>query len=278
MKQRIEKLYLPILVFILVSAGFAHFFAPQEFVPSIPTILPFPLEIVYLTGIIEVLAAIGLLLPKWRKLTAYMLIVYFIAILPAHFQMIISGTEIFGFGGKTFFIVRVFFQLIPILLAWKVRHSAQKSVVPALDWMDNELLKRWELPDAWHSKWLWIAAWHNLAFGYWVVIYPNQAFELFGMEMPEYPFVWQSVGMIVGVYGIGYGIAAFDEMRHWVIVLVGWLGKIFGPIGFVYTFFTGDIALVFGTILIFNDLIWYPSFWSIMIKKFKLLRAEMQLG
>ena len=38
--------------------------------------------------------------------------------------------------------------------------------------------------------------------------------------------------MIVGVYGIGYAIASTDPLRHWPIVLVNSLGKIFGPIGF----------------------------------------------
>lgn len=274
MLQKIKRFYLPTLIFIFVTAALAHFISPQEFVPSVPSALPFSLEIIYLTGVIELVLAVGLLFPSWRKLTAYLIIAYLIAILPAHFEMIIKDHEIFGVSGRVFFIIRVFFQLIPIFMAWEVRHSTQKSILPFLDWMDSKLQERWQKPDAWHSKWLLVAAWYNLAFGYWVVIYPTQAFELFGMEMPVYPFVWQSVGMIVGVYGIGYGIAAFDEMKHWVIVLVGWLGKIFGPIGFVYTFFNGEIALVFGTILIFNDLIWYPSFWSMMIKKFKLLRAE----
>ena len=39
--------------------------------------------------------------------------------------------------------------------------------------------------------------------------------------------------MIVGVYGVGYATAALDPSRHWPVVLVGLLGKIFGPIGFL---------------------------------------------
>ena len=38
--------------------------------------------------------------------------------------------------------------------------------------------------------------------------------------------------MIVGVYGVGYWIAGDDPYRHWPIVLVGFLGKAFGPVGF----------------------------------------------
>jgi small multidrug resistance pump len=49
------------------------------------------------------------------------------------------------------------------------------------------------------------------------------------MELPRYPDIWQCVGMIVGVYGVGYLIAAFDPLRHWPVILVGLLGKVLGP-------------------------------------------------
>ena len=72
---------------------------------------------------------------------------------------------------------------------------------------------------------------YNLCFGLFAILLPNSMFELIAMEPPKYPELWQCIGMIVGVYGVGYIIAAFDPARHWPIVLVGFLGKIFGPIG-----------------------------------------------
>ena len=57
-------------------------------------------------------------------------------------------------------------------------------------------------------------------------------FRAVGIEPPNYPELWQCIGMIVGVYGIGYLAASTDPVRHWPIVLVGFLGKIFGPIGY----------------------------------------------
>ena len=47
------------------------------------------------------------------------------------------------------------------------------------------------------------------------------------------------VGMIVGVYGIGYIIASARPLVHWPIILVGFLGKIFGPIGFTKALIEG---------------------------------------
>ena len=42
---------------------------------------------------------------------------------------------------------------------------------------------------------------YNLLFGAWAVLFPEMAFTGLGMDVPRYPFLWQCVGMIVGVYG-----------------------------------------------------------------------------
>jgi hypothetical protein len=64
-------------------------------------------------------------------------------------------------------------------------------------------------------------------------------FDLTVAERLNYPEIWHCVGMIVGVYGIGYLIAASDSRTHWQIVLVGLLGKVFGPIGFLVALLRG---------------------------------------
>jgi hypothetical protein len=92
------------------------------------------------------------------------------------------------------------------------------------------------------------------------VLFPSSAFELAGLDQPNYPELWQCIGMIVGVYGIGYAIAARDPIRHWPIVLVGLLGKIFGPIGFLGAVIQDRVPLEAGLIILTNDLIWWPGF------------------
>lgn len=118
----------------------------------------------------------------------------------------------------------------------------------------------------WRFYWLAAAATYNILWGAWVVLFPRHVFDLTGMEQPLYPMIWQSVGMIVGVYGLGYGIAALAPDRHWPIVLVGFLGKVFGPIGFVYHYWLGNFPASFWWVTLFNDLIWIVPFglmlWS----------------
>jgi hypothetical protein len=121
----------------------------------------------------------------------------------------------------------------------------------------------------WMSRWLVAAGLYNLAWGGLTVLLPQWLFDLTGMERPNYPFIWQCVGMIVGVYGIGYLAAAGDPFRHWPIVLVGFLGKIFGPLGYAMGVLDGTVPAAFGVTLPTNDLIWWVPFAIILYGAFR---------
>ena len=110
---------------------------------------------------------------------------------------------------------------------------------------------------------------YNILWGTLVILMPNLFFELFGMALPSYPSIWQCVGMIVGVYGIGYWIAGNNPTQHWVIILVGFLGKIFGPIGFIGQLISGTYPLKFASLIVTNDLIWWVPFSVILFTVYK---------
>ena len=109
---------------------------------------------------------------------------------------------------------------------------------------------------------------YNLLWGSFVIVFPLALFEFAEIAVPRYPQIWQCVGMIVGVYGIGYLLAARDPHRHWPITLVGLLGKILGPIGFIGAVIDGSFPLAFGVTIIKNDLILWIPFGLILYKAF----------
>ncbi|MEL6739941.1 MAG: peroxiredoxin-like family protein [Planctomycetota bacterium] len=121
----------------------------------------------------------------------------------------------------------------------------------------------------WMSLTLRLAALYNVLWGALTVLYPAWLFDLTGLEPPAYPFIWQCVGMIVGVYGVGYWVAARDPLRHWPIVLVGFLGKIFGPLGYVDGVVRGNVPVEFGVTLPTNDLIWWIPFAMMLWAAFR---------
>ncbi|MFW6336957.1 MAG: hypothetical protein ACOC3G_07495, partial [Phycisphaeraceae bacterium] len=130
-----------------------------------------------------------------------------------------------------------------------------------------------------HPAWMtWVllaAGAYNLAWGGFVVLFPEAMFRWIGAELPRYPELWQCIGMIVGVYGIGYAVAARDPLRHWPIVLVGLLGKIFGPIGFFDAVVIRDVfPLAFGFTIITYDLIWWVPFTIILWHAFRHAQGD----
>lgn len=120
-------------------------------------------------------------------------------------------------------------------------------------------------PRPWLSRVLVVAAVYNIAWGAWQIIAPQSFFALAGMEPVNHPTIWQGMGMVIGLYGLGYYWASFNYIRHWPIIAVGFLGKIFGPLGFVFNYFLGKVPLGFAYTLPTNDLIWWVPFALMLI-------------
>ncbi len=111
-----------------------------------------------------------------------------------------------------------------------------------------------------------LAGIYNLLWGMWVILSPLAMFRWSGMEPPRYPQLWQGVGMIVGIYGLGYLLAARNPMRHWPIVLIGLLGKTLAPVGLLGTALRGELPWPWGVTIVTNDLIWWVPFGAILFE------------
>lgn len=133
-------------------------------------------------------------------------------------------------------------------------------------------------PPRWMSVVLVLAGVYNLAWGAWAVLFTTHSFAHSGFLDPDkplhYPQLWQCIGMIVGVYGVGYILAARDPARHWPVVLVGFLGKLFGPIGPIFGVATGQTRPEGLITNITNDLIWLPAFALILRHAYRASRQE----
>lgn len=71
---------------MLLFTAVGHFIFTEGMVAMVPPFVPFKKEVVFLTGIIEMLFAFCLLFPSYQKLTGWLLIVFFILILPANIK------------------------------------------------------------------------------------------------------------------------------------------------------------------------------------------------
>ncbi|MFM7467926.1 MAG: hypothetical protein ACKO37_00275 [Vampirovibrionales bacterium] len=122
-------------------------------------------------------------------------------------------------------------------------------------------------------RWMqWVllsAAIYNAAWGAWVILFPLTLFQWMHMPVPNYPELWQCVGMIVGCYALGYAIAVLAPYRYWPVVLVGLVGKLLGPIGFVKAVYVDHtFSPWFGLNILTNDLLWWIPFFLILQGKY----------
>jgi hypothetical protein len=128
----------------------------------------------------------------------------------------------------------------------------------------------------WANITLKAAAIYNILWGAWVILAPQHFFDLTGMERLNHLMIWQGMGMVIGVYGLGYWWASFEPYKHWPIIAVGFLGKIFGPVGFFMNYWQGKVPFSFFYTLITNDFIWWIPFGMILSKAYLQRTGRLQ--
>ena len=74
-----------------VAAGINHFVAPRFYLAIMPPALPWPLALVYISGVAEILGGLGVLVPSTRKLAGWGLIALLIAVFPANIYAAVHG-------------------------------------------------------------------------------------------------------------------------------------------------------------------------------------------
>jgi uncharacterized membrane protein len=69
---------------MLISTGIAHFIYTDGMTMMLPEFIPFRKLLVYVTGIMEIIASVALLIPSWQFAAAIFLIAFFVVLLPAN--------------------------------------------------------------------------------------------------------------------------------------------------------------------------------------------------
>lgn len=104
---------------MLLATGISHFTSTDLMVQTMPDAIPLKREAVYLTGICELLAIPGLLWSKTARLTAVLLIVFFIAILPANIAGSLKHVDLGGMEyGPVYLFFRIPLQVLFIAWVW----------------------------------------------------------------------------------------------------------------------------------------------------------------
>ncbi|MDO6437103.1 hypothetical protein Q4534_06785 [Cyclobacterium sp. 1_MG-2023] len=121
---------------MLLFTALGHFMFTEGMAMMIPDFLPYKKELVYFTGIIEIFGAIGLLLSQFRTVTAYLLILFFLLILPANIKAAMEQIDYqeanHGGSGLTYLWFRVPLQILFIAWVYFSSIKPEKSNIPSI--------------------------------------------------------------------------------------------------------------------------------------------------
>lgn len=130
-----KELFRVILAVSIIIVGVTHFVLPEPYVKIMPPQLPYPLELVYLSGFYEILGGIGLLVPPVSQAAAWGLIALFIAVFPANINMAVNHIKLEHIPNSPWVhVIRLPLQAVLIAWAWwytqPTNRKIQASIVP----------------------------------------------------------------------------------------------------------------------------------------------------
>ncbi|MBP9095532.1 MAG: DoxX family protein [Ignavibacteria bacterium] len=85
-----KKFFLYIMAVFYICAGVNHFWHPQDYIKIMPSYIPFHTELVYISGVVEILCGLLLIPIRTRRTGAWLTILLLIAVFPANIQMAIN--------------------------------------------------------------------------------------------------------------------------------------------------------------------------------------------
>ena len=101
------------LALMMMFTGLSHFFKTEEMVQMMPDFLPNKTGIVYFTGALELLAAVGLVIRHSAKWVSIGLIGFFVLVLPANVIGSIKHVDLGGMeNGPGYLFFRIPLQMV----------------------------------------------------------------------------------------------------------------------------------------------------------------------
>jgi uncharacterized membrane protein len=122
----LKNLGLAIVFLWFMGGGIAHFTSTDFFVSIMPPWIGYHREIVYISGVFEILGALGILLPGLRQWAGNGLLLLVVCVTPANIHMWLNP-ELFPDVPEAFLTFRLILQVALLALIWWCTRSPAKA-------------------------------------------------------------------------------------------------------------------------------------------------------
>jgi uncharacterized membrane protein len=115
----VKTFFLILLSVFFTYAGIDHLVSPNFYVSIMPPWIPWHLELVYISGVCEIIGGIGVLVPRFRAAAGAGLVALLIAVYPANLHMAFNP-HLFPQFPLAALYIRLVLQFFAFYWAWKV--------------------------------------------------------------------------------------------------------------------------------------------------------------
>lgn len=120
-----------VLAVVMVGAGIKHFTDADIFVAMVPSPLPHPLWLVWISGVAEIAGGLGILVPAVRRAAGLGLIALYLAVFPANVNMALHDIPLGAAHVPPWALwARLPLQGLLIAWAWWVAVRREKASTP----------------------------------------------------------------------------------------------------------------------------------------------------
>ena len=122
----LKNLGLAFVFLWFMGGGIAHFTNTEFFAAIMPPYIGYHTEIVYISGVFEILGAIGILIPALRQWAGNGLLLLVVCVSPANIHMWLHP-NLFPDVSPTFLSIRLVVQVLLIVLIWWCTRTPERS-------------------------------------------------------------------------------------------------------------------------------------------------------
>lgn len=116
---------------------------------------------------------------------------------------------------------------------------------------------------------LFVAFVYSLVWGLAIMFFPEYVFFITSLALPNYLYIWQTLGAIEVMLSIGFVISMVNPYKHWAPIAMGFGYKLLAAGIFFKAAYTNVELLNLSNYIFIDNLVWLIPFTAIMINVYR---------
>jgi small multidrug resistance pump len=126
----------------------------------------------------------------------------------------------------------------------------------------------------WMRYLLRFAGTFNLLAGFSMIVFYHEGFKMLGVPKPALILPVQVMGILVGLFGVGYHLVASNPIENRNLLMLGFWSKALSSVAAMAYVFSGKLPWGFVPVLFFSDVVYLPPFYVILRRLYRLAAAR----